>query len=323
MSNFDKDKRSKVMERLQNKIKDRVTGTIYHYTKAEGFKGIIETNEIWMTNARFVNDKTELKASIEGSDIFNDIRFENAEFNKFKSSSREVNLDDYYLASFSKSTKENSLAQFRAYGNYCIGFDAKKLNNNKSSLYKCVYSIIDIKKWIVRKDKLKEWKNECFEGEECKYHRLIAFSDVLSARFGKLKNRYYESEKEVRLVAVSSVSWEFPNSPELYCEESAIYFRYDDFFNVPVPYVKFFIPKKQIDIEELEELVRGKSQIETKQIIKNLEMKRERELLPINEVIIGPMQYQEEVLRATKIFLLENGYDEVNVRLSDIPFRGK
>ncbi len=53
-----------------------------------------------------------------------------------------------------------------------------------------------------------------------------------------------------------------------------------------------------------------------------MENGQEKELLPIKEIIIGPMQHQEEAVKATEIFLLENGYDEVKVTPSDIPFRG-
>ena len=322
MSNFDRDKCVKVMKTLQNKIKDGIRGTVHHYTKAEGFKGIIESNEIWMTNARFVNDKEELRASFEGGDIFKDIQFENAEFDKFKSNSREVDVDDYYLASFSKDG--NSLGQFRAYGNYCIGFDAVKLKKNRFSLFKCVYERKDIRKWLVNKDKLVDWQNECFDNDKGKSYKRTAFYTVEFARQAKLKNKHYKAEQEIRLLVVSNASWDpYINSPEMFCNQPSIYFRDHDLFNVSIPYVKFFIPKKPKTRRELEKMVEGKSRIETKRILRNMEMEQERELLPINEVIIGPMQNQEEVSCATKIFLLENGYDKVNVKLSDIPYRGK
>ena len=37
-------------------------GTVYHYTSADGISGIIGKHEIWMSNATFTNDTTELKA---------------------------------------------------------------------------------------------------------------------------------------------------------------------------------------------------------------------------------------------------------------------
>lgn len=324
MSDFDRDKCVKVMKKLSNKIKDRVADTIFHYTKAEGFKGIIKSKEIWMTNASFVNDKTELRASFEGSDISHDFKFKNPEFNVFKNvqqSPDSEDIEDYYLASFSKN--DNSLDQFRAYGDYCIGFEAKKLKKNRCNLYTCVYEKKDIKKWLINKDKLAEWQNECFDNDRGQLYKEAVFSVIEFARRAKLKNKHYKTEEEIRLLVVSNSSWDFPNSQEMYCDQPAIYFRDHDLFNVPVPYVKFLIPKKPRSMEELEKMVKGKSRIETKQIIRNMETKQEKELLPINKVIIGPMQNQEEVVFATKIFLLENGYDKVEVILSDIPFRGK
>ncbi len=38
---------------------------LYHYTTAEGLKGIIESDKIWATNYRYVNDLTEIFYSDE------------------------------------------------------------------------------------------------------------------------------------------------------------------------------------------------------------------------------------------------------------------
>lgn len=198
----------------------------------------------------------------------------------------------------------------------------KRLKKNRFSLFRCVYKKSDIEKWIIRKDKLKEWKNNYFDNEEGKSYKKVAFGWVNFARQAKLKNKHYKFEKEIRLLAVSNSSWSYTNSPEMYCDQPAIYFRNNNMFNAPVPYVKFFIPKKPKTKKELEKIVKSKSRIETKQIIRKMEEEQGRELLPINKVIIGPMQHQEEEVYATKIFLLENGYDNVNVIKSDIPFRG-
>ncbi len=60
-------------ESLRKAFGDSIDGTIYHYTTAEGLRGIIENYELWLTNASFVNDreecellKKESNLSIEG-----------------------------------------------------------------------------------------------------------------------------------------------------------------------------------------------------------------------------------------------------------------
>jgi len=324
VSDFHRDKCLYAMRKLNDKIKDKVVGTIYHYTKAEKFKEIIKTREIWMTNALFVNDTTELRASLEG-DIFKDIQFKNPEFSVFQNTQKKLeskDVEDYYLASFSKDN--NSLYQFRSYGDYCIGFDAKKLKKNRFNLFKCVYKQRDIKNWIVKKDSLAEWQDDCFNNEKGQSYKRTAFLIVKSARQAKLKSEHYELEKEIRLLVASNSSWDsglgFSYGPEMFCEQPAIYFRKHNFSDVP--YVKFFIPKKPKTRKELEKLVKNKSQIETKNIIRNMEMGQEKELLPISTVKIGPMQNQEEALITTKTFLHEHGYDKVEVTSSDIPYRG-
>jgi len=323
MSDFNRYKCLEAMRNLIDEIQDSITGAIYHYTNEKGFKGIIKTKEIWMTNALFVNDTTELRASIKGK-IFKDVEFENKEFNIFKNEQKLLgDIEDYYIASFSKDS--NSLYQFCLYGDYCIGFDAKKLRKNRFGLYRCVYKENDIKKWIIKQDKLKEWKDECFnKDDDGELYKSAAFFILKFAKQAKLKNKYYESEKEIRLLVVSNSSWNcYENSPEMYCNQPSIYFRDNDLFNVPVPYVKFFIPKEPKTSEELENTVKGKSQAETKEIIRKMEENQEKGPLPIKKIIIGPMKNQKEAVFATKIFLHEHGYGNVEVIPSDIPFRGK
>ena len=314
------------MHNIIKKINDRITHSIYHYTNNEGFKGIISSKEIWMTNALFVNDKSELRMSLEGG-IFQNIDFENHEFDLLKNESqrsKSKDIEDYYLASFSED--DNSLYQFRVYGNYCIGFDPKKLQKYKFDLYKCVYEQEEIKDWFIKKDKMSEWKNDCFNNERGSSYKRTAFYHTQFAGWAKSKNKHYKFEKEIRSLVVSNSSWDsgfgYDYCPELFCDQPTIYFRDDKFFNIPVPYVKFYIPKNPKSFKELEQMVEGKSRIETKQIIRKMEEDQEKELLPINKVRIGPMPNQEEVVSATKIFLLENGYDKVVVEPSDIPFRG-
>lgn len=65
---------------------------------------------------------------------------------------------------------------------------------------------------------------------------------------------------------------------------------------------------------------------ETETEMKERKLKEEaatqRELLPITEVIVGPMAHQEEARIACEILLRERGYKQVQATRSDIPYRG-
>jgi len=238
----------------------------------------------------------------------------------------------FYIASFSKNPK--SLEQFRAYGNICIGFDAKQLKRNGFSLYECVYDKSEIKKWILEKAGAKEWMFD----EPDRWRSLIAENGTptnihdegrnkaaLSLIFGasiKLKHSCYENEEEVRLLAVSSHHWEYPKYTFLYDKEPPIHFRFHPAFTVPVPYVKYFTstqPERECDSSEK---YKGKTVHQIKKEKREKEKKQNRALLPIQEIWVGPTPHKEETRLACEILLPEKGYKDVQIDVSEIPYRG-
>jgi len=44
----------------QYSFEPRPDTVLYHYTSAEGLKGIIENNELWATSAYYLNDSAEM-----------------------------------------------------------------------------------------------------------------------------------------------------------------------------------------------------------------------------------------------------------------------
>lgn len=295
------------------------TETIYHYTSANGLRGILTNHEIWLTNTAFVNDITECKALKKEKDLFNEENFSNPDVKKAWFDYLNCDKDDdvLYIASFSRA--EDFLGQWRAYGSYSIGFETYKLTESNFNLYECVYDKEKIRDWILEKEKADDWGGE-YLSEQAR--RAAAFR-LIDAASVKYKDVNYKNEREVRLIAVSNHSWgSYTNSPEMYCEQPAIYFRNHNLLNVPVPYVKFFIPKKPKTRKELEDMVKGKSQIETKQIIRNMQLKQEKALLPIGEIQISPMVHQNDAKLACEILLSEKGYKDCTVIPSQIPYRG-
>jgi hypothetical protein len=294
-------------------------GIIYHYTSVDDISGIIDKHEIWMSNTAFMNDPTELKMLWNVPAIFKDSDFSNDAVGKKwrEMYSREMFNEgiqnDYYMASFSK--KKDLLEQWRAYGNFCIGFDAKKLAVKKRVfLYSCLYTEKDIRRWILKKQKIDEWKGltNDHEKEGGAYNLLFVASM-------KYKNKHFKSEKEIRLIATSHHNWLYQNTPEMYEDDLPIHFRRHAVYGFPVPYVKFFIEHVSNDHT-------SKTKNKTEKEMKERKLKDEitisRKLLPITEVIVGPMAHQKEAKAACEIFLAERGYKDVRVAISDIPYRG-
>ena len=171
------DERARSIRQYESLIKalaDPCEGMIYHYTSNEGLRGIIENSAIWLTNVAFVNDTTECRALQEEKNLFNDNGFTNEYVkNRWKKFIRNPDTDyDTYIASFSSGKK--SLDQWRAYGNFRIGFEANKLIKRHFNIYKCVYSKDEIKNWILEKEKVKEWAGDSLNDEyKCKRQGLF------------------------------------------------------------------------------------------------------------------------------------------------------
>ena len=202
----------------------------------------------------------------------------------------------YYMASFSRS--RDLLEQWRAYGNFCIGFDAKKLNSKKGiSLYKCLYRNADIKKWILKHEKSKIW--DVLNRKDFK--RFLAYMLIHIASM-KFKNANFKNEKEVRLVAVSNHNWLYDNSPDMYENDLPIHTRPHLKYGFPVPFVKFYMENDKSEIASTEA---NEKEMEMKARKLREENSKDRSLLPITEVIIGPVAYQREARVACKFFWLK------------------
>jgi len=307
------------LKRLVKAFSEPYQGTIYHYTSADGISGIIDKHEIWMSNTAFMNDTTELKALENATGMLKDNDFTNdavrGEWRRMvdRRGLNETRQPDYYMASFSR--RKDSLEQWRAYGNFCIGFDARRLKlalRRHIFLYKCLYTPNDIRKWILKKETIPEWTSLPDEQRDNASYNLVHVAPM------KYKNKHFSAEEEIRLVAISHHNWVFANSPGMYEGDLPIHFRPHRSYGLPLPYLKFFIERKSSSRPQ------GTQETETqmKERKLNEEAATQRELLPITEVIVGPMAHQREARIACEILLSERGYKQVPVTESEIPYRG-
>jgi hypothetical protein len=307
----------KELDKLLQAFSDSYEETIYHYTSAEGLLGIIDNHELWMSNAEFMNDTTELRMLKNSEHMLQDTDFNNKSVKEaweyiFEPHLFSDDVNTYYIISFSK--EKDMLEQWRGYGNYCIGFDAEKLKARRYFyLYSCIYTEKTIRNWILKNEKIDEWK-EVIEDKE----KRLAAHDLINIAQMKYKNDNFRNEKEVRLITQSHHKWIYENSPSMYEHEPPIHFRYHPIYGL-IPYVRFYI-KQNTTINE------RSSTKEKEQEMKRRKLKEEnsetKELLPIKEVIIGPIAHQQEAKAACEILLEERGYKDVKVDVSKIPYRG-
>ena len=111
---------------------------LYHYTTADGFLGILSSEQIRATNYSFLNDSSELAYGLRIMEDVLDRRLYGAAADRLKflltarAALRKLSeLSDTYVACF--STKCDDLSQWRGYGvtnsdRYCLGFDQRQMD---------------------------------------------------------------------------------------------------------------------------------------------------------------------------------------------------
>lgn len=117
----------------------RLPKVVYHYTNAAGLNGILESDKVWATEYRFLNDRSEVQYTrgIVQSILTKRMQASPADdLSKLYSSilSRlDRPADDTEIYVFSLSEDGDSLSQWRGYGQdargFAIGFDLTSLLN--------------------------------------------------------------------------------------------------------------------------------------------------------------------------------------------------
>lgn len=123
---------------------------LIHYTTLEGLHGIISSQKIRLTDARYLNDFTEIKEGISrlysALEILNFSTTTSPQLKKsYETLQRELdefnfyssNSDPFFLCSFSRSP--NRLSQWRSYGPVAIEFCAESLKHDGFNIRECVY----------------------------------------------------------------------------------------------------------------------------------------------------------------------------------------
>jgi hypothetical protein len=261
-----------------------------HYTNLDGFIGIIDSGELWASNASFLNDRRELIHGLEAS-VEAVQKLASKAYRTWKPILDDAvndlshgKIPDTYVLCF--CSHKDALSQWRAYGGGEQGvgmiFDrvelSKRLRRDKARLMRVLYGS------VTTADKMSaELKREIDDFDE--FEALVGGADgddrrkdaysILSRLIPQFKHIGFSDEREWRYVVQRSG------------DQTDVCFRRKG--NVVVPYIR---------------LARGA-------IAK----------LPLLEVIVGPGRDPELTTKSIKLYLKSKGYENSKVITSRVPFR--
>jgi hypothetical protein len=276
--------------------------SLYHYTDASALVSIASGQQLWATNAVFMNDQTEVRHA--AALLRTLIGESEGEGDASKREGPDVavrhllkllhNFVGIYVVSF--CAESDLLSQWRGYGGtdvYAIEFDGPsllQLGPATPRMTPVSYDEDVQRRWL--KKLLDRWRSE-LRGVECSESGWFKASALLAQAFGPLaiscKNRAFEEEREWRLF------YSRLRLPQTLPEEYfPVEFRARG--GLIVPFVKF-IPKSSEEASD-------------------------RRLLPIRSICVGPHRYP--ALAASGVWHLINERkmgDDVPVTNSVAPLR--
>jgi hypothetical protein len=190
---------------------------IYHYTTEEGFKGIIESQELWATSIYHLNDWKEFDY---GRDALIDKVTALMKSEEVADAGRQLLAYFYdthpplFVCSFSAADDGDDLNQWRVYspnGGYAIGFPVAKLIEHaqmmKFDWLLCEYGTTSMSQFVEKTANIIE---EIFRmaGGVKQFHSQFPFKDpskdpllaILLKYVAKYKHNAFRAENEHRLV---------------------------------------------------------------------------------------------------------------------------
>lgn len=189
---------------------------VYHYTTTKGFKGILESGEIWATSIYCLNDWTEFeharKPFIDSLPaLLNNEETADGAALLLSDLDELVNKrPPLFVCSFSAARDGDDLGQWRAYSNpygYAIGFHVGTLLNYagmlRFDLVRCEYGITGIQEMAKGTAEIMARIIRMAGGVE-RFRLQYPLGDPLSEQILKVvaryKNEAYSAEEEHRLV---------------------------------------------------------------------------------------------------------------------------
>jgi len=306
---------------LQKAKKFKRKENFYHYTNLAGLKAIVEKQCLFASNSAFLNDKEEFYFGIK---LFCDticlleIEKEFISHKKlFETMKSLLNLkkSNRYVTCF--SSDGDLLSQWRAYADdgkgIAIGFDSKQLVEAFKIKADGLFIIYDsevqkkISDIILRKCAkfYIEKKNQFDWGGDDAFDKFVSEEIIffINRYVGQFKHNAFNEEKEFR--------FDMAIDDEINKDRELLYRVGKN--NLLVPHL--FLKTNYLDEKEQ----RSKTQQGLEELENEKQFKIKR--LPINSIIIGPSMNFELNQQAIGDFLKKHGYENVNIKESNVPYR--
>ncbi|MBU1216771.1 DUF2971 domain-containing protein [bacterium] len=283
---------------------------LYHHTSLQGLMGIINSKSIWASNSDYLNDHSEYSHLFNlVSDYINKNYFDDDYLSPY-SFSVQMNRPKYgnknpqvFIGSFSESS--DLLSQWRGYcpesGGICIGFNRESLERMvKASGY-------ELKKCIYLEEEQNKIVAEVVEKSILEFPKLVEDRSV----YVKLPDREqwqkanelneYVSKGEGKVQADKVVS-------ELYTSISGL-----------APLIKHTSFKEEVEWRIICKNPNTKTMFREANtyLVPYIALDIEPDF--ISEIIIGPNANSERCLKSVKDFLMLNGFENINYKISEIP----
>ncbi|WP_458407860.1 DUF2971 domain-containing protein [Anaerotignum sp.] len=289
---------------------------LYHYTTAEGVRGIVENREFMATKSDFLNDKLEFQYAVEVMERLTEKYIVNTSLRErfFSELKKEIDrlgiiapvCEDYdckeeglsfYVVAFSK-LQNNALlwAEFTDFKGYCLEFDYEKLVEgfqHRVFLHGTV--IYDEEEQM---NGLLESLLSCIRNLE---------KEVMTDLTG-----FFEEETEISDTSLEKLAEEMAVVVSVY----AMFFK-KSFFEGEEEY-RFVFPPVINELGVAKPEFRLLDQIFLPYIM--VEFDREQKEIPLESVMVGAKNNSDIAVRGMKYFLRSQGL-ELPVLLSDIPLR--
>lgn len=289
--------REAALDGLSDRNDPRRRIVIYHYTTPEALLGIVEKNELWMSDYSFMNDAEELTYGLA---VAKD-RFEKAAEELphagdiLRRWGNPSDLGDIRACVGSFSLISDSLSQWRAYGSISIGFLVGPLMfgyNNSVRLNRVVYDLPTQQRHI---DLMAHLTATAYE-----HDKKILEPDHLKTVYDRggenllevtafFKHPTFADEREARMVHIEDRKV----YEHLRVESPPNRFRVSGGIILPYVTTKDLITLKDKPVEKI----------------------------PIVEIVIGPTRHVEVLERGIDRLLKVHGHDDVEITRSTAPLR--